>query len=86
MFDGLFGAAVVIVGLTGTVLNIRKNRLCFLVWMGSNASLAVGHLAGHHWPLGLQFATYFGLAVWGWFSWRTEATPSGEDIAAQPQE
>jgi nicotinamide riboside transporter PnuC len=69
---GPLGWLLVAVGLTGTVLNIRKRRVCFALWMVSNSALCVLHAAEASWPLALQFAVYAGLAVWGWLAWRVE--------------
>lgn len=67
--DGILGWALVLLGLTGTILNIRRIRVCFAIWFVSNSAQCIAHALEHRWPLAAQFAVYTALAVWGWFAW-----------------
>lgn len=54
---------------TGVVLNIRKDKRCFLVWIVANAGwIAVDIYKGILAQAAL-FVIYTGLSVWGWFEW-----------------
>ncbi len=56
--------------LVGVWLNIRKLRSCFAVWLVCNGIWAVADFA-HGLPAqaALQ-AVYFGLSIYGLYSWR----------------
>lgn len=63
-----------IASLAGVLLNIRRMRACFVVWMLTNATwCAVDAHAGLPAQATLM-AVYAGLAVWGFFAWRRPAT------------
>ena len=56
--------------IAGVLLNIRKNRICFAIWLLTNTTWAVVD-----WMTGLPaqaalFAVYAVLAVAGWVSWK----------------
>lgn len=54
----------------GTILNIRKNRWCFRVWLVSNSALCIHNfIIGEYAQSGL-FLVYVGLAIYGIWSWR----------------
>jgi len=55
--------------LAGVILNIYKDRRCFIIWAFTNAFWAV-----YDWKLGAKaqsilFLVYFILAVWGLVQW-----------------
>jgi len=56
--------------LVGVVLNIKKRREGFWVWMITNSSWAVYDYSIGAWEQGILFTVYFFLAVWGSWSWR----------------
>ena len=59
-----------IIALMGVVLNIRKDRRCFWLWLFSNGAWSV---VDYHHGLYAQsalFAVYFVLSVWGLIEWR----------------
>jgi nicotinamide riboside transporter PnuC len=61
--------------LAGVVLNIRRRRACFAIWMATNTSWCV---VDAHAGLPAQaslMAVYAGLAVWGYLAWRPPAPP-----------
>ena len=56
--------------ITGTVLNIKKKRICFIIWIVSNSFLTI-----YNWHIfepaqAALFAVYFGLSVWGVCKWK----------------
>ncbi len=57
--------------LFATWLNIRRVRACFAIWCCTNVAWASYDFA-HGLPAqGILMAVYAGLAVWGWFAWRS---------------
>jgi len=56
--------------LVGVVLNIRKQRACFALWLATNATWAVVDLHAGLPAQAALMAVYAALAVWGWFAWR----------------
>jgi nicotinamide riboside transporter PnuC len=59
------------VALIGTVLNIKKNKYGFLLWIITNLIFAVANYFMGLPQQSLLFAVYFLLALWGWFSWNS---------------
>jgi hypothetical protein len=56
--------------LAGVVLNIRRNRICFFLWAGTNAGWTVVDSLHGIWSQAVLQAVYFCLAVWGIFAWK----------------
>lgn len=68
--------------LLGVLLNIRKRRECFALWLVTNGCWAV-----LDWQHGLPAqaalqACYFVLAGWGWWHWRPATTAAPEPAAS----
>lgn len=59
--------------LIATWLNIRKARVCFVIWIFTNAFWAVADWRAGLPAQALLHAVYFGLAVWGVRAWRAES-------------
>ena len=55
--------------LIGTVLNIKRKRICFLIWFFTNAIWAIYDLSIGAYPQSVLFAIYWLLAVWGLLEW-----------------
>lgn len=55
--------------LTGVILNIKRKRAGFLVWMVTNSAWAVYDYQIGAYAQSALFAVYLGLAVWGWMEW-----------------
>lgn len=67
---GLVTTALAVIGV---LVNNRRLRWCFLVWLVSNAlSLAIHAQAGI-WSLALRDAIFMVLAVEGWIRWGKHA-------------
>lgn len=64
------GIIVTIVAVTGVILNNRKYRWCFLLWIVSNLLSAGIHLVLGPWALVVRDLIFLALAVEGWFLWR----------------
>ncbi len=61
--------ALTAVSLAGVVLNIRRMRACFALWLVSNGGWCVLDLQNEQYPRALLMAVYFALSVWGFVSW-----------------
>ena len=59
-----------LLSLTGVVLNIKKNKLCFVIWTITNATWCLYDLSLHAYAQSALFAVYFILAIWGLIEWR----------------
>jgi len=55
--------------LLGVVLNIKKKRICFVVWIVTNLAWCVVDFRAGLPAQGCLFGVYCILAVWGWFKW-----------------
>ncbi len=61
---------VAAVSLCATWLNVRKVRVCFLIWVVTNLTWCAYDFA-HGLPAqGVLMAVYAALAAWGWRAWR----------------
>jgi len=58
------------IALFGVILNVHKYRLCFWLWIVSNAGNAVYAASREAWSLACLFTIYFALAIWGVVKWR----------------
>ena len=66
----LIGTVVLITGVAGVLLNNRRLRICFIIWMFSNALSAGIHAYAGLWSLMVRDAVFFALAIEGWLKWR----------------
>tara|TARA_Y100000310_G_scaffold247602_1_gene253221 strand:- start:11231 stop:11443 length:213 start_codon:yes stop_codon:yes gene_type:complete len=56
--------------ILGVVLNIKKKRICFLIWAGTNmAWMIIDYKEGIYAQSALM-GVYFLLALWGLWEWR----------------
>ena len=56
--------------LTGTWLNIKKRRVCFVIWAFTNGFWVIYDLTIGAYAQAALFAVYFGLAIYGLREWR----------------
>ena len=59
-----------IAALIGVVLNIKRKRICFHIWMVTNAGWALVDLSRGIYAQAFLFFIYFLLAIWGIFAWK----------------
>jgi len=65
----IIGTIVLVLGVAGVLLNNRKLRMCFILWMVSNL-LSVGiHAWAGIWSLMIRDAVFFVLSIEGWIMW-----------------
>ena len=62
--------SIAVLSLAGVVLNIRRQRACFLCWLVSNASWAVVDTIHGIYPQALLQLVYVGLSVYGFRKWK----------------
>jgi len=65
----LIGTTAAILAITGVVLNNRRLRLCFLLWLVSNSLTLIIHAQTGVWSLAARDAIFLILAVEGWIKW-----------------
>jgi len=54
----------------GVILNVKKDRRGFAVWMFTNFIWAVIDFQYGLYAQTVLFIVYFFLALWGWLSWK----------------
>jgi nicotinamide riboside transporter PnuC len=69
-FMDIFPWVVSVLSLVGVVLNIKKSRICFFIWLFTNASWTIVDFVFGLYAQSLLFLVYTGLAVYGIIEWR----------------
>lgn len=64
-----FAWAATVIALAGTVLNCKKVRLCFLLWLLTNAMWLAWDIAHGLPSRAILDAVQFALAGWGYYEW-----------------
>lgn len=57
------------VAVTGVILNNHRLRLCFVLWIFSNAATSLYHLEAGQWGLLARDLIFLILALHGWYKW-----------------
>lgn len=65
----IVGVFVLILGVAGVLLNNRKLRVCFILWMVSNILSAGIHVWLGPWTLVLRDMTFLILSIEGYILW-----------------
>lgn len=65
----IFTWAVTAVSLTGTILNVRKNILCFHLWAAGNIAWLAFDLWSGLFSRAVLDVVQFGFAIWGIVAW-----------------
>ena len=60
------------VSLAGTVLNVRKNILCFYLWSVGNIAWLTYDIASGLYCRAVLDVVHLAFAIWGIFAWREE--------------
>jgi len=55
--------------IVGTIANIKKQRWCFLVWLGTNGAWLIYSLVTQQYSRAVLDLIYLGLAVYGLVEW-----------------
>lgn len=72
-----FTWALTALSIIGTVMNIRKDRRCFWVWLFTNGAWAVYDFSIGAIAQAALFFVYFCLAIWGIIEWKKEKPGEG---------
>lgn len=75
MWHEVVGTIATVIAVFGVVLNNRRMRVCFLVWLVSNALSCAIHVSAALWALAIRDAIFLVLAVEGWLLWKDPANP-----------
>ena len=67
-----FTWALTALSIIGTVMNIRKDRRCFVIWLFTNGAWAAYDLSIGAIAQAALFFVYFCLAIWGIVEWKKE--------------
>ena len=78
----IIGIIATVLAVAGVITNNRRLRLCFLLWLVSNALSCGIHVHAGIWSLVARDAIFFVLAIEGWFKWGRSAKKLSEEIAA----
>ena len=65
----LIGIVATILAIAGVLTNNRRLRVCFLIWIVSNALTAGIHAHAGIWSLCARDVIFFVLAIEGWVKW-----------------
>jgi nicotinamide riboside transporter PnuC len=68
----LVGLIATVLAVTGVVLNNRRRRSCFLLWLLSNTLTAAIHAHAGIWSLCARDVIFVALAVEGLWLWRKQ--------------
>ena len=67
-----FSWVITVLSLIGVILNIYKNKWCFVTWLITNLLWAIVDFSLGIYAQGVLFTIYAGLAVWGLVKWSKE--------------
>ena len=65
-----FTWTITVLSLTGTILNVRKNILCFYLWSVGNIAWLAFDLWSHLYSRAVLDAVQLAFAIWGIVAWR----------------
>jgi nicotinamide riboside transporter PnuC len=65
----IIGTVAGIVAIAGVICNNGRLRVCFVLWMISNAISAGLHASAGIWSLAARDMVFFVLAIDGWRRW-----------------
>ncbi len=65
---------ITFVSLAGTVLNVRKNILCFYLWSVGNLAWLGFDIASGLFSRAVLDIVHLTFAIWGIFAWREKDT------------
>ena len=65
----IVGGFALLLGVTGVILNNRKLRLCFVIWVVGNILSAIVHINTGIASLLIRDAVFTILCIEGWFRW-----------------
>jgi nicotinamide riboside transporter PnuC len=63
---------VTIFAIIGTILNIKKKPICFVIWLCTNTLWCVYDFSIKSYAQSALFLVYVVLAIWGIYEWRNK--------------
>jgi nicotinamide riboside transporter PnuC len=66
------------ISLIGTILNIKKNRWCFIFWSVSNVLYITNGLMTGQWSIVTMFVSNTIVAIFGFIQWTKELKQRSE--------
>lgn len=66
--------AITVLSIIGVILNIKKRKECFIIWVGTNFTWAIYDFYIGAYAQSALFGIYFLLAIWGLIEWRKNKT------------
>lgn len=57
------------IAVIGVVYNVRKNRLCFVLWLVTNGFWFYRNIRIGEYGQAVTFAAFFGVCLYGIFAW-----------------
>ena len=74
----LYAWIATVIALTGTVLNCRKNKLCFYFWLVTNAMWFIFDISNSTISRAVLDIVQLALAIYGIYEWRKINGTSGQ--------
>jgi len=68
----LIGIVSMILAIAGVILNNRRLRICFIVWIISNSLTLIIHICSGIYSLAVRDLVFLILAFEGWFLWKAK--------------
>lgn len=65
----IVGGIAMLLSISGVLLNNRRRRECFVLWLVSNAACCFIHAQTGVWTLAARDAVFFLLAIEGFIRW-----------------
>lgn len=65
----IIGTIATVLAVTGVILNNRRLRFCFVLWVISNSLSLLLHLDAALWSLVVRDAIFTVLSIEGWIKW-----------------
>lgn len=59
--------------LVGVILNIKRIRVCFIIWLVGNCLWFYMFITTQVWGMAICQAVFCATCVWGWHEWRPRA-------------
>ena len=76
----LVGWTATALALVGVWMNNRRSRVCFGLWLVSNAITLMIHAGAGIWSLAARDAAFFVLAIHGWWLWTSRERSGHHEI------
>ena len=65
------------ISITGAILNVKKNKLCFVFWITANTAWMIIDFYKGIYAQSALFVFYTILCLWGLWKWKKEESSTG---------